>query len=269
MSWWAWLLLAIVLAYLIFSWSIVSFRKRIRGEFIAFLSAEAPDVAVVETAERSLLLRMPEGDEGELNLERMFQAIAALDSADQASREEVYRTTLGAIRSGGDLTAVDRSELSARLRVRIISDRRRAELEGTADSLLVARPLGAADLVAVVVIDSPRSVRYLTLAEASELGLDATDALGMAIANHRDRFPTELVSSALEGDVVVLDPGDGYGSTLLVLVPEHLGPGQRLLAFLPGDDGLVLVAPPLDPEQAKRIKGTAVQVTSQGFADPD
>jgi hypothetical protein len=128
------------------------------------------------------------------------------------------------------------------------------------------------------VLDAEHSVRYLTEADLEQLGLTGDELHECAMGNLRKTLSGEVVRSASEArKLVAIKSLDSYDATRLLLLPEHLKPGEELAAVIPDRDTLTFVAvwPDFDwpefgelakiPVSDKTLLTRPVRVTHEGF----
>ncbi len=128
------------------------------------------------------------------------------------------------------------------------------------------------------VFDAEHSVRYLTKADLDQLGITRDELHERAMGNLRKTLSRESVRSAFEGrKLISIKNLDSYDATRLLLVPEHLEPGEELGAAIPDRDTLILAEVSADsdwrmfeelaqvPTGDKILLRRPVKVTHEGF----
>src|SRR2546430_2628019 len=111
--------------------------------------------------------------------------------------------------------------------------------------LLPSRPLGNTGLRVAYVRDLAQRVQYLTRPHLEELGIENDGELHeLALANVRKIFDSDIVRSAVGGNLIACKALDTYDAARLLLVPENLKAGESLVAAVPDRDTLALIAMP-------------------------
>lgn len=139
-------------------------------------------------------------------------------------------------------------------------------------------PVESLGLEILYVLDAEHSVRYLTKADLNQLGIARDELHNRAMGNLRKTLPAETVRSALEeGALISVKTMDSFDATRLLLVPEHLKPGEELAAVVPDRDTLTFarVWPDFDwakfgelakvPTSDSILLKRPVRVTHEGF----
>lgn len=116
----------------------------------------------------------------------------------------------------------------------------------------------AAGLETLYVVNGDSRPAYLTEEHLRDAGIDARDLHGVALAVLRQRFDDSQVRAAL-GDrrAVAVEPPDGCGASRLLLLPEALGAGERLLAAAPSPALLLVAAERAALDEALAARGEA------------
>jgi len=220
-----------------------SWRATLRGELRAYLAEQRPDLTVIRETADLLVLQDAEGkDAATLYLHRLYREA----SGDPSARRELFDKLVGALAEAEASQRLDPAELRRRVMPRIVNA---AFLEGLRDlpREIPAVALGVEGLFVVFVLDSPNSVAYLASDRLGDLGLDAPAALALAKQNLARSFDAALPRQAVSRrDVYVVKTLDTYDAARLLLVPDHLEPGETLVAMIPDRDTLVLAQLPDD-----------------------
>jgi uncharacterized protein YtpQ (UPF0354 family) len=250
-----------------------AFRRAVRQEFVAFLSETRPEVQVTAETEDALTLTVEGGHGGTLYLHKFYLAIASVPGTAEARREVFvhFADTLLSERAAESTLSLETH--GDRVLPRIVSE---AMLSGL-PSEVARSPVVGTPLQVVYVLDSEKSVAYLTGAHLADLGLDAAAVHERALHNLRQRFPDGPVRTAVnERSLCVIKSGDSYDAARLLLVPGYLRDGEVLAAGVPDRDTLFLTAPPADGDWSglqKLARATAgprlldrpLRVTRAGF----
>lgn len=245
MSWTAWIALAVVAIVALFVRAWISYRKGVREDFVKYLRANHPEVGIGTMTFNDVVLRMPDGKEGTLSFHRLYGQLAQIDASDAAGREAAFASVAGAILESGSAHAVEPGRDRPRLRPRIMRSELvlRAQPDGAPG--MVHGSFGVEGLSVVLVLDSEHSVAYVTEETLKDLHLSFADALAVAKENLRTTTPPEIVRKVIDGGALsVCKTMDTYDAARVLVVPEHLRPGERLVALVPDRDTLALATLP-------------------------
>ena len=251
LSWWAWVILAVVAFVALGVRAARGWRAGFRGEFISYLREHAPEFEVVAERDREMEVRGPDGSTGTLNLNRLFEAGTSLPNDDVAARDAVFAHWVKMLRERRSVDSLDPERDRARVMPRILPDDAVRQIRtaiGSKGKTLSALPLGVDGLSVVVVLDSEASVAYLADDMLAELKLSPEEALVVAKENLAAKMDVAaVVRSVLEGNSISVGKGGAsYDAARLLLVPGVLAEGQELAAAIPDRDPLVLAALPSD-----------------------
>lgn len=263
--WWAWPLGAVAGLIWITRAALKRNRARIENEFVAHLQEHHPSLRWVRQQGKTMVLHHETAGELTLRMGKIYIAALRTQPDDKAARRTIYEQFAQGLLE----MAVPAKPTVERLRPKLLP-------EGTPGrEKALSRPLEALGLRIYYVLDSPQTVRYVTPAEAAELGLDEAAIHERAIANVA--LPEELVRGALDGKKMqVIKMGDGHDAARLLAVPAHLGEGETLAALIPDDHTLLLIRMPDGdlaplrklariPTQGPPLFGDVVRVTRAGF----
>lgn len=281
LPWWAWLLLLVVGVLFVGSRARTAWRAGLRREFTEYLRREAPEVAIVAEREGELDLRMADGSEGTLRLDRFYAEGSAIPAEDEASRRALFAHFVKVLREGPKGVALVPEQDRPRVRPRLVNEAFLARLRGDLKKgSIPAIPSGVDGLSIVFVLDSEASVAYVTADHLRELDLTDAQALELAKENLARTFDGSAVRRALEdGSLNVVKGLDTYDAARLLLVSRHLQPGEQVAALVPDRDTLVITRPLADGDWsglrklAKAADGDPLWrepllVTSTGISPP-
>jgi len=220
-----------------------SWRSTLRREFRAYLAERRPDLTVIRETADSLVLRDAEQkDAGTIFLDRIFREA----STDPGARRELFDKLVGLLSEAESAHRLGPAELRQRVMARIVNATFLAGLRGLPREI-PAVALGVDELFVVFVLDNPNSVAYLGSDRLGDLGLDAPSALALAKQNLSRSFEAAVVRDTVaKRRMSVVKALDTYDAARLLLVPEHLQPGETLVALIPDRDTLVLTQAPED-----------------------
>ena len=283
MPWWGWCLTTFC-GLVLLLWSAVKFnRKSYRKEMIAFLKERHPDVEVIRERERALTVRTPGGCQGELFLSNAYAQLVMTRIDDVASRQAIYEQYFGSLiddfRTLNAPLSLDTH--GTRLLPRIVNGATRDYLNSMSPApknAVPSLPLEGTPLHVVFVLDSPASVRYVTQSDLQELEIDVTELRKLTYENLAKIFPPNLVRKVINDSAMInLKLMDAHDASRLLLVSEHLKPGESLVALIPDRDTLVLAPAPQNddwsayrklaktPASDKLIFDGVLRVTSAGI----
>lgn len=211
-------------------------RRGVRKRFVEYLRAHYPEYDVVRVTPGSVFCTTAEGGEMELVLHRLYgRAAGARTSEDELVVFTEWMTAMGEFTTDGDTLSLERD--GERLRPMLAAPEKRAGFPDGATAPFTALPgLG---LEVLYVVDSERSVMYVTAAHLAELGLDTAAVHERALANLRGSFPPNGVREAIANRTPVLVQSlDGYDAARLLLLPAYLEDGEVLAAAIPDRDCL-------------------------------
>jgi hypothetical protein len=254
MGWSAWALLAaagLASVGLLVRWGARRWDASVRGDFVEYLRANAPDVEVLEVREREISVRTKDGSDGVIFLPNLFAAVANIDARDRAGREAIFSRFVGMAHQWGSATNLTERDRD-RVRPRLVNEAFLARLRGEVkDVTIPAAPSGVAGLFVVFVLDSPESVAYVNDRHLEDLKLSEADALALAKANLSRAFNRETVRRVLsDRSISVVKTGDTFDAARLLLVPDALEPGESVAALIPDRDTLALTVVPGDGDWA-------------------
>lgn len=256
MRWWVWLILVLGLFVALAVTALISFRRRVRREFIAFLGEAYPQFEVVGVRGSTLELKTPSGAIGALNLTRLYSAAAEVKGSDAAAHRPIYEQFASSLLADVEEQtrpldpAKDLDRVMPRLVTRGFVDHVSKQTETP------HRPLGNSGLFVAYVLDHSQRVMYLTRKHVDELRLTDDQLHEQALANLRKKGGGEkIVRGAVEQrQLALVKAGDTYDAARLLLVPEHLRDGEGLVAAVPDRDTLALVS--LPREDARKVPMT-------------
>lgn len=143
---------------------------------------------------------------------------------------------------------------------------------------LVGPEVAALDLFGLARLDSPGLARlyrtdegtFVTRDQLDDVGIDPAALDGVALAVLRQRTNFEPVDRALAGEEVEWVEEDGCASSRLLLVPERLGPGVTLHAWIADADRCTISKRPIEPMAPDRdrdgpILGVTARIDAAGL----
>jgi uncharacterized protein YtpQ (UPF0354 family) len=245
---WFVFLVAFLLFYVLPRAAGKTFRRRVRMELIAYMKENLPNVKVAEETELALELRVDGDREVQLNLHKVYMAVASLRPHTPAARRKVFEKFTDMLRNPTEHDDISLATHGDRILPRIVNTAFLNSLPDKAD--LPHRPLGFTGLEVAYVFDSEHHVAYITRDAADDLGLDDRELHNRALTNLRKLFQPELIANARgdNGSITILESGDGHDVTRLLLVSEHLNEGEVLAAVLPSRDTLILAPAPANDD---------------------
>jgi hypothetical protein len=275
-TWWLAALGLALVFVVVSSLALQSFRRSVRQELARQLRERHPEIELVAERPDRLELRV-RGSIGSLELRNLYSLVAAGGASVEGRARLIEGFLEGALAQIGEAGApLSASVHGDRLLPRLAPESLLAE--AGPDERLIHRPSGIPGLVISYVLDSDKSVMYLTEPRLEELALTRDELHERALANLRRSFPTLVVRTAIEKQQVsVVRAGDSFDATRLLLVPEALGEGEELAALIPDRETLVLCPPPADgdwaplrklarsPASSYTLLEQPVRVTRAGF----
>jgi uncharacterized protein YtpQ (UPF0354 family) len=276
--WWGWLIGLLVALVVVLWLARKSFRRQVRKQFVEFLRATHADIEIREEHETHLVTSMNQSENSQLFLGKLYQAIAELRPDTPESRRMVFEHFIGSLlESARDAAGpLDLQTHGARIMPRLLLMSQLAEFPDEIGP--VHTSLEGIGLEVVYVLDSERSVMYLTEHHLNELGLDRGALHARALENLAQTFPNDLVRKVLEENALPLFKAlDSYDAARLLLVPGCLRENEALAAVIPDRDSLCLAPIPEngDWSHLKKLARTPggdqlllnrpLKVTQQGF----
>jgi hypothetical protein len=156
---------------------------------------------------------------------------------------------------GGQTTAwktespeVDRSKILPRLVTAEFVARANAENE------LPHRPLGGTGLFVAYVEDGENSVRFVMGPLVEEICLDEAGLYELALANLGKTLnfgDSKFRESLRKPNITTIKCMDSFDAARLLLLPQHLEPGEAIVALVPDRDTLTLLPVPADGNWAR------------------
>jgi uncharacterized protein YtpQ (UPF0354 family) len=236
-----WVWIAVVLGVLLL-WArgrIKAWRRELRSDLRAYLAAHRPELKVGAESEDSLILTRAASEQITINLQNMYDRVASLRPSTPEARHEVYRQSLEAIEEGLALQRPTLEAHGARLLPRLLPTSALAEpnMQG-----LVQQSLGETGLSIVYVIDGTYSVAYVSREHLQDLGLDPSTLHARALDNLKAKFDPAQLDEVRRGGMAQWMSVDTFDAARVLLLPQHLGPDEAMLAVVPNRDTLVLLA---------------------------
>lgn len=283
MPWWGWCLTVFLGLVLLLRNAMKFSRKCYRKEMLAFLKERHPDIEVIREQERALTVRTPDGSEGELLLGNVYAQLVTTKVDDVASRQPIYEQFFGGMiddfRAFNQPLSLDTA--GTRLLPRIVNDATRNYLNSLgsdAKNVVPSLPLEGTPLHVVFVLDAPTSVRYVNQNDLQDLGIDVTELRRLTYENLSKIFPTNMVRKVIDDNAMInFKAMDAHDASRLLLVSQHLNPGESVVALIPDRDTLVLGPAPQNddwsayrklaktPASDKLIFDGVLRVTSSGL----
>jgi uncharacterized protein YtpQ (UPF0354 family) len=263
--WWAWPVGAVAGLVWITRAALKRNRARIENELVAHLQEHHPSLRWVRQEGKTMVLHHETAGELTLRMNKIYVGAMRTQPNDKAARRAIYEQFARGLLE----VAVPARPTAERLRPKLLP-------EGTPGrEKALSRPLEALGLRIYYVLDSPTTVRYVTAAEAAELGLDEVAIHERALANVA--LPEQVVREALDGKKMqVIKMGDGHDAARILALPAHLREGETLAALIPDDHTLLLMKLPegdlaplqklaRTPTHGPPLFGEVVRVTRDGL----
>lgn len=268
--WWAWLLLGLMGFLWLAFVAAREWRRTIRLEFTEFLRREAPEVEVATEREYELTVKVPQGVDGTLRLDRLYREGSQLKANDVGGRRDLFDRLLAVIREGPGIARVESAEDRRRVLPRLVNDSFLKQLRAeVTEEVLPALPLGVPGLSVVLVLDGKTAVAYLTQEQLAAMQLTPLEALELARQNLARSFEPGIVRRAVTGGSLnMVKAGDSFDAARLLLVPSALEPGERVAALVPDRDTLVITSVPNDGNWAPLRKLARSAATEPLWAEP-
>jgi len=256
---WASLLLVAAALFVLPKWLARGFRARVRRELIASFGGAVPEIQVVRESEEFLELSVAGMNGARMNLGKLYGAIAELRPDNAEARRIVYEHFSAPLREAGTQEKLSLETDGARVLPRLVNEEFLREAQSDAsqfaasahETALPVRALGFTGLSVAYVLDSEHHVAYITRAMAGDLGLDDAALHKLALENLHRKWKPESIGDALAGrGISVVQSFDDHDAARLLLVPQCLGEGQILVAFVPDKSTLILAPPPSDDNWA-------------------
>jgi uncharacterized protein YtpQ (UPF0354 family) len=249
MPWWSWIIVVIGAFALLVVIVGTRYQNKVRREFVALLAEKYPQFQVVEQNNDKLSLRMPDGGEGEIHLDNLFNGIHRIKANTPEERRAVYEQFASSLLADMEEynRKLDPASDSARVMPRLVTADFLAALP--AEAKVPTRALGTTGLHVAYVLDSPKRVNYITAKHGEELRLTNDQLHELALTNLRKTTSKDLAREAVSGQLVVSKSLDTYDAARLLLVPETLNDGEAVVAAVPDRDTLAMISIPRD--QAK------------------
>ena len=278
LPWWAWLLFSLIAFVTLLIFAAIRFRRRVRGEFLAYLEEHRPGVEVGEISIAFARVRFGQGEDWvTVNFIELYQSAAQLRSINPKDREPLYEAAAGMLGGARTNLAVASPEDSARLMPRLVT---RDFFDVPPEKSRVPHvPFGEPGLLLYIVylLEGSQTAVYVTREHQIQMHLTDVELIQLAMENLRARSPSmgESVRRALDQKASVwVKHFDGYDAARILLVPEHLKEGEVLIAAIPDRETLVLSVPPETGLEAlspllltvseKRVYGFLLEVTEEG-----
>jgi len=273
MPWWAWATVALAGLVLLLYHARAAFRRGARRDFLALLRERHPGIEVLGESEEAVRLRLDTG-EGTLYLDKLYAIVAA---APREGRRDAMLEFMSALlsRRADAAGPLNLEAHGHRLMPRLLPEAALAQMGAATPHT----PSGIPGLATLYVLDSEKSVMYLTAEHLKELGLSLPALHERALANLRGTFGRSAVRRTVEeGSVNVVRLGDAFDATRVLLVPGCLGQGEALAAVIPDRDTLLLAPVPGDgdwsglrklarsPGMPQVVLDRPLRVTRDGFA---
>lgn len=228
------------------------------------IRAEMPDHRVTATAALTLKIVPPQGEGTTAYLDRVYDFCQRRPAECDSSLDNYVvklRTSLAELAA-----PLDRGMLRIVVRTKAHMRDRQALLGEHAGEMGI-EPL-ADDLAAAVFVDLPSALRSALKADFDTLGLDRTEALALAKANHRAGladFAASIDRAIPEGEIGLID-GDVYTSSWMAL-PEAWSEtaaalDNKLIVAVPGAT-VLLYARDSGPESVAALRAAAEDMANR------
>lgn len=280
---WAWILLAVIVFLFLRARAYYTrFRgacRTVREELAVYVREHCPGAEVLREEMGNLVIRMPDGVERLWEMADLYAEVVRLPGmgGDPPARQALYRRAAAeffpvAPDAGRPLR---REEHGPGIRPQLLRPDDLPAVE-----VLVRRPLPELGLDEVFVLHLPVGNRYLTAVDLGDLRLDVEGVHALALENLRKDFPGDMVATARTSESgSAVQFGDSFDAARLLLIPEHLEPGEAVVALVPHRDLLVLLPAAILEDRANFDQGLAelacedhppllrqgVRVTREGF----
>lgn len=280
LPWWGWAIVFLI----VIVWNSLrvwrAFCRKVRQELVDLLREKHPDWKVVAETRQYLDVERPnpkdaaQPETGRLFLQRVYHAASGAKDQTVEGRRQV-------LEQFADLSLMDEMEgmtlatHGGKLFPRIVNEATLNDLN--AAHPLPSEPLGDTGLHVVCVIDGTHHVAYLTQSAFEDFATDFATLKAHALENLAKNFDHTLVRKAVMAkEVMLVETGDSYDAARLLLVPQHMIPGETLVAMIPDRDTLVLSPFPTNgnwapfeqlarsPRTDRPIASRPLKVTSQG-----
>lgn len=249
----------------------VLLRVRMRQALLMIhrvLQEQLPECAIQGVEDGMLVLAPPQGEGVRVNLHRLIEL--AMAPGETAAEREQHLTEFCMAMAEAHAEGQTQAPLELeRLRPRLLDRDTLTDLRRQADyDNLPAHPLGSSGLYAVLVQDSPRSVRFLHRKQVQDLPEPFDRTLRTAQgALDSPRFREAVRNCVQSGHRVVFQSGDSYDAARLLLIPQLLHPGESLVALVPDRDTLALAPLPSTPQERAELLALASQQGDRPLLD--
>ena len=275
---WAWVVFSVIAFITLMVFAAIRFRRRVRGEFLAYLAEHRPGVEVGEISIAFARVRFGPGEDWvTVNFIELYQSAAQLRSINPKDREPLYEDLAQRLGSSrvANLAQAEPGD-AARLMPRLVT---RDFFDVPPEKSHVPHvPLGETGIYVVYLLEGSQNAVYVTREHQLQMHLKDAELIEKAMENLRARSGSlgESVRRAIALKTPVwVKHFDGFDAARILLVPEHLETGEMLIAAIPDRETLVLVmqpeeggyeglAPLLLTTSEKRVFGGLLKVTGDG-----
>jgi hypothetical protein len=279
---WLWVVLPVVTLLFLAARSFYTrFRRmcrRTREELTDLVRRDYPDVEVLREERGNLVVRCG-GEERVWELAELYSRVARLPEMgiDPQARRRLYLQAARLMFAPKVDGPLNRAEHGALIKPLLLPA---DGAESPPLAAILSTEVPDLGLKVAYVVDAPPGNRFLTEQDREDLGLSDTELHDLALANLGRDFPSDFLTQPLmANNGSALQFSDGFDAARLLLLPEHLQPGQSLLALAPHRDLLVLLPGAMadDPDRVQQglealgcedhpaLLRQAVRVTSEGF----
>ena len=278
--WWAWVAVAIAGAFFLLTSAAAHHRQSLVDEFVLHLRRLRPELDIVRADRGTItrgpwvIVKLPSGSQARISLAKMMSALGKAQPKTADDRKPIIEHWIVSIDELLAAKNIDLSSSMTRVRPRIVSERM---VPAGSFHGMPHRALGATPLSVVYVLDSPKTVTYITNDHAEHAHVDEQTLYERARENLRNTVPEELVRKALDNrSIVAVKCGDTYDAARILLLSEHLKEGETLAAIIPDRDTLMISAVPGDtsglvklartvPCEEPRLFDRPIRVSRNGF----
>lgn len=212
----------------------------IEREFIEYLRTEFPFLVIERPSSRELKLRGPGEESVLLALDNAISDARGLDGGGRKAAYERFTSSVRMWLGGKDASLTDKKES---VLPRLVH-REFIESMGNAD--VIARSVGDTPLRMCFVVSENGQAQFLMRSDLAVLGVTENQLDMLALRNARPMVSSEELADIFANPrrLIVIDGGDAFNATRILVLKEMLRPGQVLGVAVPDRDTLVVAADP-------------------------
>ncbi len=220
-----------------------SWRKKIAKEFAAYIAEKRPDISILRITASRIHFRSPDTERGQLDLHKIISACSAIDANDPKGRRAVYEHFFNSVLADDAIAAFSYAEHAASILPQLIPAAHLPEF--IKHGGVLHRPLDGLPLCILYVADAEQKMQYLNEEALTELGISPDALHELALSNLRKIFPEQSVRAVIERNTMILVAAhDCYDAARILLLPEYLREGEKMIALIPDRDTLGLAPVP-------------------------